>query len=133
MLPVLLESLELANVTGRSEPARRPIAYFITFSCYGTHLHGSAAGSVDHRHNLPGTRLIEPDPHRELAAAKQMTAPGYVLDRGSRSTVLDSIRKPCAMKGWLLCAAHVRGTHVHLVVSTRDTPERVMAYLLSLA
>ena len=119
----------MADIAGRFESVRHPIAYFITFSCYGTHLHGHAAGSVDRRHNLPGARLIEPDPHRELAAAKRMTAPGSVLDRGSRSTVLGSIRKSCATKGWLLCAAHVRGTHVHLVISSRETPERVMAYL----
>ena len=119
----------MADIAGRFEPVRRPIAYFITFSCYGTHLHGNAAGSVDRRHNLPGARLIEPDPHRELAAAKRMTVPGYTLDRGSRSTVLQSIRESCAVKGWLLCAAHVRGTHVHLVLSSRETPERVMTYL----
>jgi REP element-mobilizing transposase RayT len=126
---VLLQSRSLTDIVGRCEPVRRPIAYFITFSCYGTHLHGSAAGSVDRRHNVPGTRWIEPDPHRELAETNRMTAAQYILARGARSTVLESFRKSCAIKGWLLCAAHVRSTHVHLVVSSPETPERVMAYM----
>ncbi len=58
-----------------------------------------------------------------------MTAACYVLDQSARSTILESMRKSCAIKGWLLCAAHVRSTHVHLVVSSSETPERVMAYL----
>ena len=126
---VLLQSLALPDTAGRCEPVRRPIAYFVTFSCYGTHLHGSAAGSVDRRHNIPCMRLIEADPLRERTQANRMTPPACVLDRRARLTVLESIRKSCAIKGWLLCAAHIRGTHVHVVIMSRETPERVMAYL----
>ncbi len=31
-----------------------PLAYFITFHCYGTWLQGDAPGSVDRSHNQPG-------------------------------------------------------------------------------
>ena len=58
-----------------------------------------------------------------------MSAPAYVLDRRARETVLTSIRKSCTIKGWPLLAAHIRSTHIHLVVSAREKPERVMAYL----
>jgi len=34
--------------------------YFITFSCYGTHLYGDESGSVDRQHNVPGSRLMDP-------------------------------------------------------------------------
>ena len=58
-----------------------------------------------------------------------MTAPAYILDCGATSTVLESIRRSCAIKFWLLCAAHIRSTHVHVVIMSREKPERVMAYL----
>ena len=32
-----------------------PIAYFITFNCYGTWLHGEKPTSVDRFNNTPGT------------------------------------------------------------------------------
>jgi hypothetical protein len=31
----------------------QPLAYFITFTTYGTWLHGNGAGSVDPAHNQP--------------------------------------------------------------------------------
>ena len=127
--PLLLQSAALPDNDGRSEPVRRPLAYFITFSCYGTHLHGRGDGSVDRRHNSPGARLIEPDPLRERTQAQRMTEPLYAMDRDTRETVLKSIRKSCTIKGWPLLAAHVRSTHVHLVVSCRENPAQVMAYL----
>ena len=35
--------------------------YFITFTCYGAHLHGEEYGSIDIRHNLPGSRTLDTD------------------------------------------------------------------------
>jgi len=35
--------------TGRAQIAMR---YLITFACYGAHIHGEEAGSVDQCHNL---------------------------------------------------------------------------------
>ncbi len=37
-----------------------PLAYFITFTCCGTWLHGDERGSVDREHNTPGTPVLEP-------------------------------------------------------------------------
>ena len=39
-----------------------PLAYLITFTCYGMRLRGDQAGSVDRKHNIPGTPLIPPRP-----------------------------------------------------------------------
>jgi hypothetical protein len=39
----------------------RPIAYFITFTTYGTWLHGDERGSVDKGHNRVGTEFIAPN------------------------------------------------------------------------
>jgi len=40
---------------------RAAVTYLISFACYGCHWHGHASGSVDRRHNLPSSRLIEAD------------------------------------------------------------------------
>jgi hypothetical protein len=50
-----------------------PIAYFISFTCYGTWLHGDERGSVDCRHNLYGTPVLPADPHREQQDRERMT------------------------------------------------------------
>ncbi len=38
-----------------------PLAYLITFRCYGTWLHGNDKGSIDRHHNRYGAPLIPPD------------------------------------------------------------------------
>ena len=100
--------------------------YFITFACYGGHLHGDESGSVDRRHNLPGSRLLEADPQRALAERQRMSQAPYFLDRDSRAAVLEALREVCWHRGWSLLAAHVRTNHVHVVVEAEVQPEKVM-------
>ena len=45
---------------------------FITFSCYGTRLHGDESGFVGRLHNVPGNWLLEADPQRESAERQRM-------------------------------------------------------------
>jgi hypothetical protein len=59
------------------------ITYLITFAGYGCDLHGDESGSADRQNNLPGSRLIEADPKRVLAARQRMYLPPYSMD-GSR-------------------------------------------------
>ena len=73
--------------------------YFLTFACYGAHLHGDNGGSVDRRRNLPGSRLLEVDERRAQAERKQMLQPPYVLDRPAHETVLTAILGHCALRG----------------------------------
>ena len=100
--------------------------YFITFSCYGAHLHGDESGSVDRRHNLPGSRLLDADSSRTAAERDLMNQSPYLLDEGRRDIVLRTLREVCAHRGWSLIAAHVRTTHVHIVVEAAVRPEKVM-------
>ena len=100
--------------------------YFITFACYGEHLHGDESGSVDRRHNLPGSRLLEADPQRASAERQRMKQAPYLLDRDSRAAVLEALREVCRQRGWSLLAAHVRTNHVHVVVEAGVRPEIVM-------
>jgi len=100
--------------------------YFITFACYGAHLHGDEPGSVDRHHNLAGARLLEADPQRAASSRKLMDQAPYTLDEKRRVHVLDALRDVCSHFRWDLLAAHVRTNHVHAVVDADARPERVM-------
>jgi REP element-mobilizing transposase RayT len=102
------------------------LRYFITFACYGAHLHGDEWGSVDRHHNLVGSRLLEPDAERVKAERREMLQDPYVLDEVARPVVLAAIQRHCAYRGWNLLAAHVRSNHVHTIVEPRLGPERIM-------
>jgi hypothetical protein len=107
------------------------LAYFITFSTYGTWLHGTAKGqgSVDRQHNVHGTPFVEPDAQRESDAAMRMTEPPYSLGENARLIVRDAIVAICVEKCWTLRALHVRSNHVHLVVSADREPGRLISDL----
>ena len=108
-----------------------PLAYFLTFSTYGTWLHGTAKGdgSVDRRHNIYGMPFVAPNERREGDAASRMTDPPYVLEETARTIVRDAIAGYCQEKNWKLLALHVRTNHVHLVVSADREPGRLMSDL----
>jgi hypothetical protein len=103
-----------------------PLAYFITFHCYGTWLQGAGPGSVDREHNQPGAAFLAPDAEKRRAHEERMDQPAYHLDQDRRNLVLQSIGEVCRLRGWLLLAAHVRTTHVHVVVTASCPPEKVM-------
>jgi REP element-mobilizing transposase RayT len=102
------------------------LAYFITFTCYGTWLHGDERGSVDDAHNTPGTPVLDPDPVRRARERDDLAGPPYHLDAPRRQVTLDALCEIARRKGWTLHAVHVRSNHVHLVVTAAGTPERVM-------
>ena len=105
------------------------LAYFITFTTYGTRLHGNENGSVDVEHNAHETPFVEPDPRREKEARSAMTQPAYVMGAAERQVVCEAIVQLAKERGWDLLAAHVRTTHVHVVVCAERDPGRLMSDL----
>src|SRR5579862_6157002 len=103
-----------------------PLAYFITFTTYGTWLHGTDPGSVDPTHNQSGTPFLPPNALQESEARGAMSQPPFSLDAPRRAIVLATIREVCQHRGWSLLACHVRTTHVHFVVQANAPPEKVM-------
>ncbi|MEX0715552.1 MAG: transposase [Planctomycetaceae bacterium] len=107
------------------------LAYFLTFTTYGTWLHGTdkGLGSVDKAHNVHGNPFVETDAARLAAARDAMTQPAYALDAPRREIVRDAIVELAAEKGWRLWAVHVRSNHVHAVVTADRDPGRLMSDL----
>src|ERR1700716_1940374 len=103
--------------------ADQPLAYFLTFTTYGTWLHGQSPGSVDDEHNAVGSKFVAPNPKRLAGNRDQMTQKPYPLDSRRRKIVRDAIIEECRFRGWALHALHVRCNHVHLVVTAEREPE----------
>jgi REP element-mobilizing transposase RayT len=106
-----------------------PLAYFITFTTYGTWVHGRAPGSVLRGHNTPGTPLLPADVNLEHDMTSALRQEPYVLDPPRRSVVLRTIQEVAAYRHWKLWAVHVRTNHVHVVITAACKPEKVMADL----
>ncbi len=94
-----------------------PLAYFITWSTYGTWLPGDQRGWVEYRR---GWQL--PNPVRELEALAAMTEDACVLDTEQRALVESTIREHCRIRSWELHAVNCRTNHLHVVVGTNTNP-----------
>jgi REP element-mobilizing transposase RayT len=94
-----------------------PLAYLITFRCYGTWLHGDERGSVDRLHNVYNTPRIEPNKNWLKFNWQQMRHASVELHAKQRQSVEAAIRETCRIRGWHLHAINVRTNHIHTVVS----------------
>ncbi|HZH83321.1 MAG TPA: transposase [Phototrophicaceae bacterium] len=116
----------VADTKNRDREGANDGAYLITFTCYGAHLPGQS-GSVDRDKNQFGSPKPEENKAKEAEARTKMAQEAYWLDATRRQVLLDSLREVCANRGWALLAAHVRTSHVHIVVGADETPERTMS------
>jgi REP element-mobilizing transposase RayT len=103
-----------------------PLAYFISFRCYGTWLHGDGRGSVDCNNNIYGTPILPPDEEKKLEMRSRMKRDPVELTAARRTAVETAIRETCDIRGWVLRAINVRTNHVHSVVTANRKPELVM-------
>lgn len=104
-----------------------PLAYFITFSCYGTWLHGDERGSKDRRkYNRVRESNIPPTPKWVGHEIQLLKNPPFKLNDTHRPIVEATIAEVCAYRGLLLYAVQARTNHVHSVVSAGVVPEKLM-------
>jgi REP element-mobilizing transposase RayT len=96
-----------------------PIAFFITWSTYGTWLPGDERGWVEYHR---GWQL--PDPVRELEALAKMTEDACRLSADQRVAVESQVAETCLYRKWHLWAVNCRSNHIHCVVSARDVPPK---------
>ena len=106
-----------------------PLAYLLTWTCYGTWLHGDPRGSVDAEHNALGTPLAPASPRRQAVHKEQMRAGACRLSEAACRIVSETITDHCELRQWSLHAVNVRSNHVHVVVSCDVAPEVAMSQL----
>ena len=99
-----------------------PLAFFLTWTTYGSWLPGDARGWVDDRGVIRRA-------NKSLAriSSSIMGEQPVVLTTAQRHTVEESIHEHCRFRGWMLHAVNCRTTHVHAVVSAADrSPDAVL-------
>ncbi|HVC93801.1 MAG TPA: hypothetical protein VND64_08925 [Pirellulales bacterium] len=108
--------------TGRPNegPLPDPLAFFMTWSTYGTWLPGDERGWVEYRH---GWQL--PDLARKLEAAAKMTEDACILDDEQRGLVERTISEHCDKRRWELFAVNCRTNHLHIVVGAHREPDEM--------
>jgi len=88
---------------------------------------------VDREHNLPGSRVLAPNPIRVYFESRRMDQRPSSLGPVGREIVLRSIQEVCSHRNWNLIAAHVLSNHLHVIVEGVDRPEKIMNALKSYA
>jgi REP element-mobilizing transposase RayT len=94
-----------------------PLAYLITFRCYGSWLHGDARGSVDRMHNRYKSAYAPANNNRSRHNQGMLKCAPVILDLSRRNAIVKAIRETCLHREWTLLALNVRTNHVHVVVS----------------
>jgi REP element-mobilizing transposase RayT len=104
------------------------IAYFITWTCYGTRLHGDARGTVDDSHNAFGAPTIPDDPLLQSGIRFLLAEAPWTMSAEDRLDVRVAMMKTAEIRKWRITRVNVRTNHVHVVVQAPgEQPEHVAA------
>jgi hypothetical protein len=119
--------LEVLMRNINSIPHSDPLAFFLTWTAYGSWLPGDGRGWADGRGRLHG-----PEPPRAAVARRHMAEKPVTFDRSQRVAVEAAIVAHCHVRGWYLHALQCRLQHVHVVVTAVGrAPIDVMTQLKS--
>ena len=101
-------------------PMPDPLAYFLTWTTYGSWLPGDERGWVKRG---KGYQLADPVVHS--AAIRLMKEPACFLEERQQELVEATIRDHCDIRKWQLHAVNARSNHVHVVVTSTREPDDV--------
>ncbi|MDR1494348.1 MAG: transposase [Planctomycetaceae bacterium] len=107
-------------------PINPPLAYLITFTCYGQWLHGDERSSVDRKHNKYETEFVKPNQELYAEQTKKMRQTPVILGDEERKIVEKTIKEVCSYRKWELLEINVRTNHVHVVATGNTIPDKIM-------
>jgi hypothetical protein len=102
-------------------PMPDPLAYFLTWTTYGTWLPGDERGWVKE-----GAGFQFPDWKVEREARRKLAEGPFFLSSSQREIVEATISRHCEIRGWHLFAKACRTAHAHVVVHAPVEPDIVM-------
>ena len=98
-----------------------PLAFFLTWTTYGSWLPGDERGWVKWHDGFQ-----QPNERIRKAAAAKMVETEIALDTEQRNIVEQTVTRHCEIRGWYLHAVNCRTNHVHVVVTAANyDPETV--------
>jgi len=110
----------MGRARGDEPPMPEPLAYFLTWSTYGTWLPGDERGWIEY---ALGWQF--PDAARMLEAEARMTVDACRLDGQQCGVVERQIAETCRIRNWELHAVNCRSNHAHVVVTADQAPKIV--------
>jgi hypothetical protein len=109
----------------RESAMTESIAYFLTWTAYGSWLPGDSRGWVKWHHGFQ-----DPNPKFEEYARSKLIEPVCQLSKQECRIVEEEIQALCQNRGWFLHAVNCRMSHVHAVVSAAGIkPEIILSQL----
>lgn len=106
--------------------AQKQLGYLITYTTYGSWLHGSSSGSIDKDRNSGKTVFISSNRNLQKFEKTMLQNHPFAMNAEQRQIVLDAILEVCHFRKWNGYALHIRSNHVHAVVSGNAKPEKIM-------
>lgn len=94
-----------------------PLAYLITFRCYGTWLHGDERGSINRFNNQYHSPYIPANEKWQQYNSAKLVCEPVILKAAHRSAVELAIRETCSFRNWELHTINIRTNHIHVVVN----------------
>lgn len=107
----------------------QPAGYMLTWTCYGTWLHGDERTSVRReirKHRWP---VIEGDPDMLATMQRKLSQVPYLIDAAARGVIEDTIAEVCLHRQWRMDVYNVCTNHVHVVMNGNATPEKMLGDL----
>jgi uncharacterized membrane protein YcjF (UPF0283 family) len=101
-----------------------PLAYLITFRCYGSWLHGDERGSIDEFNNKYQMPYLPPNKKWQKFIQSKLNHEPVKLNAEMGSAVELAVRETCRIRGWRLLTINVRTNHVHAVVAVGATSSK---------
>ncbi|MBD3674040.1 MAG: transposase [Planctomycetaceae bacterium] len=101
-----------------------PLAYFLTWTTYGSWLPGDERGWVGRTAAVRAPEMKVQQYSRSLQKQEKV-----VLNNAQRESVHQSIVESCERREWNILALNVRTNHVHLVIEAHESPHKVMSTL----
>ena len=98
------------------------LAYFITWTTYGTWLWGDKRGWIKQGHS----GVQSPDWRLEDRSRETMVETAVELTIAQREIIEQTIQSHCVIRNWHLHATNPRTNHVHVVVTANRDPDEVM-------
>jgi REP element-mobilizing transposase RayT len=108
-----------------------PIAYLLTWTTYGTWLHGDERGSVDRKAKRPFRNFVPPNPRFEALRVEQLKFPPLLIAPKMRRVIREAIEQDCEFRQRKLFAVNVRTNHVHVVIAHAAAPDKMLHALKS--